>query len=349
MRQTKGSSIYKLLREHEIAYRTIWVFFRILRMDKEGILSFYRTLMQIAEKGAVKMLLDKNHTKIGFIGTGVMGKSMAGHLLKAGYPVLVYNRTKARAETLIERGAIWKNTVAEIAAEANVVISMVGYPKDVEETYLGADGVLAHAKTGTYVIDMTTSTPALARSIYETAKAKGIYALDAPVSGGDIGAREARLAIMVGGDQAAFEAVAPILQLMGQNIVLQGEAGAGQHTKMCNQITIASNMIGVCEAIVYAKNAGLDPERVLKSIETGAAGSWSLSNLAPRMIANNFEPGFYVKHFIKDMGIALETAKEMGIRTPGLELAKSLYDELAEKGEENSGTQALYKLLEQKR
>lgn len=291
---------------------------------------------------------DKNHTKIGFIGTGVMGKSMAGHLLKAGYPVFVYSRTKARAEELIERGAIWKDTVAELAAEANVIITMVGYPHDVEETYLGSEGILSHAKSGSYVIDMTTSTPALAREIYKAAKEKGIHALDAPVSGGDIGAREARLTIMVGGDQETFEAVTPILQIMGQNIVLQGEAGAGQHTKMCNQITIASNMIGVCEAMIYAKNAGLDPEKVLTSIGSGAAGSWSLSNLAPRMIANNFEPGFYVKHFIKDMGIALDAAKEMGIKTPGLELAKSLYDQLADLGEENSGTQALYKLLDKK-
>ncbi len=287
----------------------------------------------------------KEKTIIGFIGTGVMGKSMAGHLLGAGYTVLVYNRTKSRAEELINRGAVWKDTVAEVAEQANVIITIVGYPKDVEEVYLGSNGILHHAKAGTYVVDMTTSTPSLARKIFETAKEKGIHALDAPVSGGDIGAREARLAIMVGGEREAFEAVKPVFEVIGKNIILQGGAGAGQHTKMCNQIAIASNMIGVCEAMVYAKKAGLDPATVLKSIETGAAGSWSLSNLAPRMIANDFAPGFYVKHFIKDMGIALEAAKEMGIMTPGLELAKSLYDKLAELGEENSGTQALYKLL----
>jgi 3-hydroxyisobutyrate dehydrogenase len=292
------------------------------------------------------MTLNTN-AAIGFIGTGVMGKSMAGHLLKAGHPVLVYNRTKAKAEELIANGAVWKDTVAELAAEADVVITIIGYPKDVEETYLGEGGILQHAKPGTYVIDMTTSSPILARKIYEAARQKDIHALDAPVSGGDVGAREARLAIMVGGDEDAFHAVKPIFEKMGSNIVYQGPAGSGQHTKMCNQIAIASGMIGVCEAMVYAKRAGLDPEQVLKSISTGAAGSFSLSNLAPRMLKGDFAPGFYVKHFIKDMGIALEAAEEMGMMTPGLKLAKSLYDELAEKGEENSGTQALYKLIDE--
>ncbi|WP_018131654.1 NAD(P)-dependent oxidoreductase [Effusibacillus pohliae] len=283
---------------------------------------------------------------IGFIGTGVMGKSMASHLLKAGYPLLVYNRTRSKAEELVEMGAKWEQSVANLAAQADVVITMVGYPKDVEELYLGENGILANAGKGTYVIDMTTSSPTLAKKIYEAAKTKGIHALDAPVSGGDIGAREARLAIMVGGNVEDFEAMKPIFSRMGTNIVWQGEAGAGQHTKMCNQIAIASNMIGVCEAIAYAKKAGLDPERVLQSISTGAAGSWSLSNLAPRMIAGNFEPGFYVKHFIKDMQIALQSAKEMGLWTPGLELAKSLYDRLAAEGFEECGTQALFKLLD---
>ncbi|MBY0598087.1 NAD(P)-dependent oxidoreductase [Bacillus bingmayongensis] len=283
---------------------------------------------------------------IGFIGTGVMGKSMATHLIKAGYTVLVYNRTPARSQELIENGAIWKETVAEIAAQANIIITMVGYPKDVEGIYFGEKGILHHAKSGTYVIDMTTSSPILARNIYEIAREKGIHTLDAPVSGGDIGAKKATLAIMVGGEQQDFDAMKPIFELMGTNIILQGKAGAGQHTKMCNQIAIASNMIGVCEAMVYAKQAGLDSKAVLRSIETGAAGSWSLSNLAPRMINGDFEPGFYIKHFIKDMRIALESAKEMGLSTPGLQLAKSLYDELADKGAENNGTQALYTLLD---
>lgn len=291
-------------------------------------------------------MLPPNTTAVGFIGLGVMGKSMASNIMKAGYTVNVYNRTKSKAEDLIEQGANWKDTVAEVAASSQVIITIVGYPKDVEEVYLGENGILQNAKEGTYLIDMTTSDPSLAQKIYQEAKEKNMYALDAPVSGGDVGAREARLAIMVGGDKEVFNEVLPIFQLMGKNIVLQGPAGAGQHTKMANQIAIASNMIGVCEAMVYAKKAGLDPSQVLQSIETGAAGSWSLSNLAPRMIAGNFDPGFYVKHFIKDMGIALAAAKEMGLNTPGLELSKSLYDELASQGEENSGTQALYKLLD---
>ena len=290
------------------------------------------------------MLLTKENSIIGFVGTGVMGKSMAGHLLKAGYQVYVYTRTKSKAEDLIGIGAIWQDTVAELATKSNVIISMVGYPKDVEEVYLGADGIINHAKSGSYLVDMTTSSPTLAKKIYEEARAKGMYALDAPVSGGDVGAKEARLAIMVGGDEDVFKELVPILSYVGKNIILQGRAGAGQHTKMCNQIAIASNMMGVCEAMAYAHKSGLNPETVLKSIESGAAGSWSLSNLASRMLADNFEPGFYVKHFIKDMTIALASAKEMGLLTPGLELAKSLYDRLAEQGEENSGTQALYKL-----
>ncbi|GAX89810.1 oxidoreductase [Effusibacillus lacus] len=283
---------------------------------------------------------------IGFIGTGVMGRSMAGHLLKAGHPVIVYNRTRSKAEDLLALGAKWEKRISQLARQSDVIITMVGYPKDVEEIYLGENGIVNHAREGSYIIDMTTSSPSLAKKIYEAAKAKGIHSLDAPVSGGDIGAREARLSIMVGGDRADFEAVMPILSLMGTNIVLQGAAGAGQHTKMCNQIVIASNMIGVCEAMAYAKKAGLNPEQVLQSISSGAAGSWSLSNLAPRMIAGNFEPGFYVKHFIKDMQIALDSAKEMGLLTPGLELAKSLYDTLAEQGYEECGTQVLYKLYE---
>ncbi|MFD1777705.1 NAD(P)-dependent oxidoreductase [Fredinandcohnia salidurans] len=290
-----------------------------------------------------KDVLNENSV-VGFIGIGVMGKSMAGHILSKGYKVLVYTRTQEKAEELVKQGAVWKQSVADIATEANIVITMVGYPYDVEEVYLGENGLLAHAKEGTYFIDMTTSTPSLATKIYEEAKQKGLYSLDAPVSGGDVGAKEARLAIMVGGDEEVFEACKPLFEIMGENIVYQGPAGSGQHTKMCNQIAIASNMIGVAEAMVYAKKSGLDPETVLKSISTGAAGSWSLSNLAPRMIAGNFEPGFYIKHFIKDMGIALEEAKAMGMDTPGLELAIQMYEELAEKGEENSGTQAIYKL-----
>lgn len=229
---------------------------------------------------------------VGFVGTGVMGKSMAAHLLKAGHPVHIYTRTKEKAEDLIQQGAQWKNTVAEVAQTSQVVISMVGYPSDVEEVYFGEKGILENAEEGTYLIDMTTSSPLLAQKIDARAKELNLHALDAPVSGGDVGAREARLSIMVGGEKEDFEAVLPVFELMGQNIVYQGKAGAGQHTKMCNQIAIASGMIGVCEAVIYAEKAGLDPNTVLKSIESGAAGSWSLSNLAPRIINGNFEPGF---------------------------------------------------------
>ena len=289
---------------------------------------------------------NEKTTIIGFIGTGVMGKSMAKHLVKAGYKVLVYNRTASRTQELVDIGAIRKDTIAELSSESNVIITMVGYPSDVEEVYLGSEGILQNAKSGTYVVDMTTSSPILAKKIYDEALIKDIYALDAPVSGGDIGAQKGTLAIMVGGQKEHFDAIKPVLDIMGTNIVLQGEAGEGQHTKMCNQIAIASNMIGVSEALVYAKQAGLDQARVLDSIETGAAGSWSLSNLAPRMIKGDFEPGFYIKHFIKDMKIALEVAEEMNLSTPGLKLAKTLYEELAELGEQDKGTQALYKLLD---
>ncbi|MBZ5748859.1 NAD(P)-dependent oxidoreductase [Metabacillus rhizolycopersici] len=281
---------------------------------------------------------------VGFIGLGVMGNSMAKHIIQAGYPLNVYTRTKEKADELIQLGAEWKETVSELTKDSEIIITMIGFPKDVEEVYLGKDGILQSAKPGTYVIDMTTSQPTLAKKIFEQARVKGIYALDAPVSGGDVGAKEARLAIMVGGAKEAFEQCKPLFEVMGQNIVYQGEAGAGQHTKMCNQIAIASGMIGVCEAIAYAEKSGLDATNVLKSISTGAAGSWSLSNLAPRMLADDFEPGFFVKHFIKDMGIALEESTNMSVKTPGLKLAHQLYEQLAESGEENSGTQALLKL-----
>lgn len=288
-------------------------------------------------------MLQIKDTIIGFIGTGVMGKSMAGHLLDAGYPLVVYSRTKEKADELITKGAKWAKSPKEVAEIANVIITIVGYPADVEEVYLGENGIIPNGRQNTYIIDMTTSTPTLASKIYSEAKKKGIFALDAPVSGGDIGAKEGRLSIMVGGDEEAFLAMEPIFKHLGTNIIYQGKAGSGQHTKMCNQIAIASNMIGVCEAVIYAEKAGLDPETVLKSISTGAAGSWSLSNLAPRMIAGNFAPGFYIKHFIKDINIALHEADAMGMVTPGLALAKKMYVELAECGEENSGTQALYK------
>ena len=283
---------------------------------------------------------------IGFIGTGVMGASMAGHLLDAGYRVHVYTRTKAKAEGLLTRGAVWHDAPATLAAACDAIVSIVGYPADVEELYLGEGGLIRNGKPGAYLIDMTTSSPSLAKRIGDAARERGMHALDAPVSGGDVGAREARLSIMVGGDAEAFEAVLPLLSRMGKNIVRQGGPGAGQHTKMCNQIAIASGMMGVCESLAYAQRAGLDPSTVLRSIETGAAGSWSLSNLGPRIIAGNFEPGFYVKHFIKDMKIALDSAEEMGLELPGLALARTLYERLSDAGFAEKGTQALYKLFE---
>jgi len=281
---------------------------------------------------------------VGFIGTGVMGKSMAGHLLAAGHDLVVYNRTRSKAQELLDAGASWSDTPGGAADGRDVVFTIVGFPADVEEVYFGSDGVFESATDGVILVDMTTSRPDLAVRIAETADAKGLAALDAPVSGGDVGAREARLSIMVGGPEKAFDTVKPLFELMGRNIVLQGPAGSGQHTKMCNQIAIASGMLGVCESMAYAKASGLDPEVVLKSIESGAAGSWSLSNLAPRMIAGNFAPGFYVKHFIKDLSIALESAEALGLETPGLALAKRMYERLAEQGGEDLGTQALYKL-----
>lgn len=289
------------------------------------------------------MLIRSEKTLIGFIGIGVMGRSMASNLIDAGFQTHIYSRTKSKAEDLIDRGAVWHDSPAQVAAASDVVITIVGYPKDVEEVYLGEKGILQNCKKGNIVIDMTTSSPELAAIIYKEARKVDVDALDAPVSGGDIGARDAMLSIMVGGNQEAFEAVRPLFEVMGKNIVYQGEAGSGQHCKMANQIAIASNVMGVCEAIRYAEKAGLTPETVLASIEAGAAGSWSLTNLAPRMIKGDFEPGFYVKHFIKDMGIALESCGNIGLQARGLELAKSLYDELASTGGEDNGTQALYK------
>jgi len=283
-------------------------------------------------------------TQIGFIGTGVMGGSMAGHLLKAGYPLHVHNRTKSRTEELLRQGAQWHDSPGSVAAVCDVVFTIVGFPSDVEQVYLSDNGIIARSLFGAILVDMTTSSPLLARRIYEKAYGLGVSTLDAPVSGGDVGARDARLSIMVGGDQPAFEAVLPLFRLMGTNVVYQGPAGSGQHTKMANQIAIASCMMGVCEALAYATRAGLDSETVLRSIGNGAAASWALNNLGPRMIKGDFAPGFYVKHFIKDMGIAIESARAMGLDTPGLAQAEALYQRLDAQGGGDDGTQALYQL-----
>ncbi|HDT8852441.1 TPA: NAD(P)-dependent oxidoreductase [Listeria monocytogenes] len=281
--------------------------------------------------------------KIGFVGTGVMGSSMAGHLLEAGYEVLVYIRTKTKAEDLLDKGALWVETPGELANKVDILISMVGYPKDVEELYLGENGFLENLAVGTVAIDMTTSSPALAKKMAEFGREKGIGVLDAPVSGGDIGAKNGTLSIMVGGSEDVFLKVKPIFDILGSSVILQGDAGAGQHTKMVNQIAIASNMIGVTEAIIYAEAAGLNPSRVLDSISGGAAGSWSLANLIPRVLKDDFSPGFFIKHFIKDMGIAISEAKQMGLELPGLTLAEKMYQTLAEQGLSEEGTQALIK------
>jgi 3-hydroxyisobutyrate dehydrogenase len=290
--------------------------------------------------------MDKPKDSVGFIGIGVMGRSMASHLLQAGHPLHVFSRSRAKAEPLIAEGALWSEDVAGLAGQCRVIITMLGFPRDVEEVYLGGQGLLASAAPGTLLIDMTTSSPELAARIHAEAQKKGLASLDAPVSGGDIGAREARLSIMVGGDEADFRRALPLLELLGKNIVRQGPAGSGQHAKMANQIAIAAGMLGVCEALAYSKKAGLDPATVLQSISSGAAGSWSLSNLGPRMLAGNFAPGFFVKHFIKDMKIAAASAGQLGLDAQGLRLALKRYEELAAAGGENDGTQALFKLYD---
>ncbi len=280
-------------------------------------------------------------TRIGWIGTGVMGSSMCGHLMAAGYRATVSNRTPSKAKALVDQGATFVDSPREVAAASDVVFTIVGYPRDVREVTLGPEGTLAGMKADGVLVEMTTSEPALAREIFEAAKAKGVQAVDAPVSGGDIGAKEARLSIMVGGEGPVVDALMPMFQAMGKTIVHQGPAGSGQHTKMVNQILIATNMIGVCEALLYGHKAGLDLEKVLQSVGTGAAGSWSLNNLGPRIIAGNFDPGFFVEHFLKDMGIALAEARRMKLALPGLALAEQLYRAVEARGDGRRGTHAL--------
>jgi 3-hydroxyisobutyrate dehydrogenase len=286
--------------------------------------------------------LDLNQKpSIGFIGLGIMGASMAGHLLAAGYPVNVYNRSKEKTNALVEKGAHWCDTVGDLAASSHVIITMVGYPSDVEEIYFGAGKILDKAKNA-YLIDMTTSSPSLAVRIAQEAEKRGCHSLDAPVSGGDIGARNAKLSIMVGGKEADFDAVLPILKMMGTNVVLQGGPGAGQHTKMCNQIVVAGTIMGVSEGLAYAKQAGLDASRVMESIGGGAASGFQLLNSGAKMIAGDFAPGFYVEHFLKDLGIALDEADKNKLDMPALSLAKRLYSDLVAKGCGRNGTQVLY-------
>lgn len=285
--------------------------------------------------------IQPGQTRLGWIGTGVMGSSMCGHLLHAGFSATVYNRTRSKSEKLLTQGARWADSPQAVAEASDVIFTIVGYPADVRSVILGPEGVLAGCSPGKIIVDMTTSQPSLAVEMARAAAEKGVHAVDAPVSGGDVGAREARLSIMIGGDREAVEALQPCWQALGKTIVHQGGPGAGQHTKMMNQVLIATNMIGVCEALLYAYRAGLDLETAMKSVASGAAASWSLLNLGPRIIANQFDPGFFVEHFIKDMGIALEESRRMGLATPGLALAQQLYLALAAQGHGRDGTHAL--------
>ena len=284
--------------------------------------------------------------QIAWVGTGIMGASMAGHLLRAGHALRVHTRTRARADELVEGGAVWCDTPAETARGADVCCLMVGYPADVEAVVLGPGGILEGTEAGALLIDFTTSSPDLAQRIANEARQRQVAALDAPVSGGDVGARNATLSIMVGGEPAAFARAEPLLQALGRTVVLQGPSGMGQHTKMVNQVLIATNMIGVCEGLLYARRVGLDPETVLRSVGGGAAASWSLDNMLPRILKDDLEPGFVVEHFVKDMDIALEECARMGLNLPGLQLARDLYGQLEELGGGKRGTQALVLALD---
>jgi 3-hydroxyisobutyrate dehydrogenase len=286
-------------------------------------------------------------TRIGWIGTGVMGHSMCGHLITAGYRITIYNRSPVKAQSLLDRGAVAASSPRAVAEQSDVVFTIVGYPADVETVILGTDGVLAGCRAGMTIVDMTTSQPALAQRIATQAAERGVAAIDAPVSGGDSGAKQASLSIMVGGEASAVQQIEPLLRLLGKTIVHQGGPGCGQHTKMVNQTLIAAGMIAVCEGLLYAHKVGLDLPTVLQSVASGAAASWSLSNLAPRMIAGDFDPGFFVEHFIKDMRIALDEAAAMNLSLPGLALAHQLYQAVAAQGHLKDGTQSLLLALAQ--
>ncbi|MBT4223640.1 MAG: NAD(P)-dependent oxidoreductase [Opitutae bacterium] len=284
--------------------------------------------------------------KIGWIGTGVMGAPMAGHLQAAGHELFIYNRSPAKAQALVDAGAILCHSPRAVAENTEIIFLIVGYPEDVEATILDENGILGGSNNGSVIIDMTTSEPFLAKRIHGIAKNKGVDVLDAPVSGGDIGARNATLAIMVGGEREVFDQIKPLLEILGQNIAYMGLAGAGQHTKMSNQILIASTMIGVVEALLYAFKAGLNREEVIAVIGSGAAGSWSINNLGPRIVDEDYAPGFFIKHFVKDMGIALTEAKRMNLSLPGLSLVNQFYQAAMAQGLEDMGTQGLYRVIQ---
>ncbi|MEK4024056.1 NAD(P)-dependent oxidoreductase [Sporosarcina sp. FSL W7-1283] len=281
--------------------------------------------------------------KIAFIGTGVMGASIVKHLVNASYDVTVYTRTKSKADPLVELGARWADSVGEAVREADIIFTMIGMPADVEEVYLSENGIFANGRPSQTVVDMTTSSPELAIAIARKAESLQMHSLDAPVSGGDIGAQNGTLSIMCGGKKALYNRLLPILSVFGKQIVYQGDAGAGQHAKMCNQITVAGNMIGACEALAYAMKSGLDPDTMLQSVASGAAGSWSLSALGPRIIKEDYEPGFFVKHFVKDLNIALQETERLNLELPGLKLARKMYIELLDQGYGEKGTQVLIK------
>ncbi len=294
----------------------------------------------------MKDRLSRDNTSIGWIGTGIMGFWMCRHIIEKGYSVTVYNRTKNKAIELLEKGAIWVDSPSLVAENSDIVFTVVGFPRDVREVYFGEKGIFSTLKKGSIAVDMTTNEPSLAVEIYDKARAMGCYAVDAPVSGGDIGAREARLTIMAGGDRASFDYLKPIFEVMGKNILYQGRAGSGQHTKMCNQITIAGTVIGVCESLIYGHNAGLDLQTMLDTIRGGAAACWALENYVPRILKGDYSPGFMVDHFIKDMGIALEEARRMNLFLPGLSLVQQLYIALKSLGHGGSGTHALVLALD---
>lgn len=285
--------------------------------------------------------------KIGWIGCGVMGQAMCGHLLKAGFPVFLHSRTRSKAEVLLREGARWSASPAEVAAQSEIIFTMLGYPRDVEDVYFGELGILSALHPGQILVDMTTTKAELAKKIFTAARAKGATSLDAPVSGGDVGAKNAMLTIMVGGEESAFVKILPLFEKLGKTVVHQGGAGSGQHAKLVNQIVIAGTMIGVCEAIVYAQRAGLDLPKVLACISRGAAGCWTLDNLVPRILKNDFAPGFFVDHFVKDMEIALEESRRMGLKLSGLDLVHQLYQKLQKMGHGRLGTQALYLALKE--
>ncbi len=285
--------------------------------------------------------------RLGWIGTGVMGAAMCGHVLEKRYPVTVYSRTPHKAEGLLEQGAQWGESPAQVAEQADVIFTMVGFPHDVREVYFGESGLLKHLRSEMVLIDMTTSPPSLAVEIHEACETRDAHCIDAPVSGGDLGAQQATLSIMIGGESDIVEAVRPLFEIMGKTIIRQGPVGAGQHAKLCNQITIAGTMVGVCESLLYGYRAGLDLETMLQSIRGGAAACWTLDNLAPRILQRNFDPGFFVEHFVKDMGLALEEAKRMGLVLPGLALVHQLYLTVQAYGHGRAGTHALMLALEQ--